>query len=490
VGIVLGAGLAVGLAAMAVQQGIRVVSYKGARKVIDDWAKDHPLDKIDAEKLFDAVNLGELSELARSFEKAWGAQQEFYRMAAVDLANLKKDVGDKGGTCFKAAEHAYRLLYWFKRGIRLFDERPCGDHRLRNVQLFVKLVPRQLFADAEVALAKYGRELVNFLAKHPQPASTGSAELKNDGFLRWADWAARWDQANPLGARVASLAEDGRKVGDPKRLVEKWGRLVQRLHTNGFKSLNDKERGELAKQAPGPGFVATARNQNLPPNHFAKALTIGKPVTVLVLKEALNSALLGTALSNGAAWATSGISAGVGGVASLLVSAFCTMAAETINSKENLEDIFNQNTNPAVKVRLIRDNLEAGGSTEVMYLRGRIEASIKDLEKQRTKLSPVWVGDDPAKIMVIELYRLHQYVVRLAVQSVLWELLLALILTWIEVMKGDFTWAYVQFETEMKKRLRDEGTGGYHKNCRSACYQLVTGLDNVTRLKDPLFRAW
>jgi hypothetical protein len=501
-GVIVGAGLAVGLAALAVQQGIRVANYHGARKDIDDWGKEHPLDQIEINKLFDAVNLGGLSELTRSFEKAWEAHQEFYRMAGGNLEVLKSDVG-RAGTCFKAAEHAYRLLYWFKRARRLFHEGPegYGDHRLRNVKLFVKLVPQSHFAQAEVALAKYGRDLVNFLAEEaPQLPSTGTVRLQNEGFLKWADWAVECSDAPKdhsanakWRVRVASLAKEGRAVGDPKGLVAKWGSLVEESH---IKGVGENKRAELANEAPFWGqsgsrpLVAQLKNQFQLPG---LGLTGARPVTVLVVKKCLDDLLLNTAISGGAAWATSGISACVAGVVSPLVSLFSTMAAEAINSWLNLREIFKPSTHDAMKVRLIRDNLEAGGAAEVKYLGERIKASIDALNRHAKYLGEVGIRGDPVKSMVIELYRsmvielyrLHQYVVRLAVQSVLWELLLALILGWREKSREDLRDAYTEFERLMKERLGSNTGRSYHANCWSACYR----IDDKGNPVDPLFKA-
>jgi hypothetical protein len=491
-GIVLGAGLTVGLAALAVQQAIRVKGYHDARKDVADRYQQGPVDNIDIDKLFNAVNLGGLSDLARSFEKARAAQREFELKAN----NIKQppEVGSKG-TCFQAAEYAYRLLYWYKRAHRLFDDGDRGDHRLRNVSLFVELVPRKLLWDAEKALVAYGQMTVDFLAQRTDPKADprflplGPAP-QNEGLLKWADWADACRYC-PKGvehkwrADVASVAGYGRAGGDPKRLVEYWDRVVKETNTRQLQYRDANERAKLASQLPtqgGPRPLQALKNQFLPPT---VALTIAKPVTVLVIKELLNAGLLHAALSSGPAW---GISAATGAVAApitVVVPVFITMAAEALNSELNLRSIFDQNTDPAEKVRLIRDNLEAGGSAKVMDLRNCINASLESLESYWLKcVDNMWNNAwfNPLKSLVVELYRLHQYVVQLAVQSVLWELLLALIQAGRNDMMNALISAYGSFMASMKRRLKDDGRDHFHKNCKSACYR----IDATTR--SPEFR--
>jgi hypothetical protein len=498
-GIVLGAGLAVGLAALAVQQGIRAWGYHDACRELDGKSADEiALNKDDIAKLFDAVNLGGLSELARSFEKAWEAGKEVMRVAKP----ISSEVG-AGGTCFKAAEHAYSLLYCFKRCIRLFYEGPegFGDHRLRNVQLFVNLVPRDLFAKAEKALAEYGTMTVFFLSKTTLPPQADVRGPQNEGLLRWKDWADaridRTDRAKASNQRawVAAFARSGQAEGDPKGLGAYWESVVNQIPPSKLRLLQDYQREVLARQAPlfgQSGFRPLVtlkdqiKNQFNPRQLPGLALTVARPVTALVVKKCLDDLLLHTALSSGAAWATSGISAGVGGVVSPLVSAFSTMAVEALNSKWNLFQIFIMNPDPARKVRLIRDILEAGGYAEVMHLSGRITAAIDALQAQAGSLTPgMWFEDD-LKSMVRELYRLQQYVVRLAVQSVLWELLLALIEEGRVQLKKALGSAYRDFVNWMKLRLNDDRTGNFHKNCKSACYAIDANGKPVI----PLFQAW
>ncbi len=494
VGIALGAGITASILGAGVIQAKRTLNYYMYRAKLDSAPFDRAHINID--KLASVVSGGELSLMARSFEKACEARDQFRLYKIEHQSDLARR------TCRMAAEYAARLLYWHKRNGRLMRgdaeidvsmPETDDDHRYRNVLEFVKLVPRDAYASAESALAHYGQNAVSFMERartsgRDKDSYGKRGDIRDEGLLHWHQWSLEADKIwaerarferheekgpdeeriNALHRRLGAWTLRGRTRGDPGDLVRGWHameRALRRVREGDLGDVDDP--GARARRSHGRGEGTSRVGSPL-------SLGVGgvlKPSTSLIVQEFAKHAV-----QNPSTWAHGAATGAVGIVPAFLASTATSLFSETLNSRLNMGDILNPLYDPAKKVWKIRSVLEFGGVAEVMKTSGLLGQSIRLVSgldaqisvRQNARAQSV----EYLKQMFEELYRLHSLLVRLAVQMTLWEIMIQTIESQSQALVDQLAHEFGQFETAMKNRLRNDN---YHQQCKTICYYDMTG---------------
>jgi hypothetical protein len=465
----------VGLAFFAGTQLYGRHQLKEARKAILTQYLNNP-EGVDHGKLAELVKGSELTTLAKHFEDAFCRAEEVghYR-----FSNLDNIVG-YGGTCFRAVERLHKLLMW-KRAIErlLVGGEIAPGTGLMNVLVFVDLVPRKLYEKAEATLAECGKAAVEAMERvdfeHPSLPHF-QRELRvlpaDEGLLKWATWAqdAPWSRTTIDDSATALLRAWVQPHSDSKKYptLKKWRAAFEEADAR----VNTKDARVNTKK----GTTSFLKNQNTKVKVFN---TVGKPLTKLIIKE-----LATNSFQNPASWAHGGAGAGLGLVMNAPVSLAFGAIAEAINAKIDAKKIFSNTTSLQEKVRAIATVLQHSGISEMETLDKEMTAlcnSIPELAADVGPSAPIVMrkaGEEPyhhkkLKMLLEQLYSLHEKLAQLATLHTLCEFLLDYINEGVVSMPELWNQRYHEFKEAMKHRLADEGGDIYHTQCKTACYRII-----------------
>jgi hypothetical protein len=472
--------VAVGLTFFAATKYHGARQLNNARKaILTQYHKDPK--GVDHGKLFAAVKGGELTTLAQHFEDLFRAEEAFWRASSGYLEN---SVGH-GGSCFKSAEYLYKLLM-FRRAIDRLQVRvdSAPGTGMRNVLLFVDLVPQKLYADAEATLARCGEAAVKAMeyvdlnnTSLPHPQRGLRVRPPDEGLLKWATWAekADWIRASDAGDRMSLLAALVQPFSEKCPTLKGWRAAFAEVEP----ARVDTKKG-IAK-----GIAKGMENQLT--TKVPLVNMVGKPVTSVVIKEFVTHSF-----SNGASWGMGFAGAGLTTLAALPLNVALGAVAEVINAKLDEKKIFSNTTSLREKVRAIATVLQYSGISAMETLDKEMPALSNSIrhdaewvldvlgpyERDKHKLS------QKLKELFERLYSLHEKLAELATLHALWEILVNLIDE--EVAKWPEYWneLYLAFESRMRHRLEDARGNSYHTNCETACYRILQ--DPYPQFENPL----